>query len=96
MDRKAIITAAVSVVVTLVLTAIVGSMFGVFERGAQAMDEDAIVAVLDKTLKTPAGISHAQAISSMELAVARMEIKVEGLQEDLKEMRAALLVLASE
>lgn len=96
MDRKAIIASVVSVVATIVVGAILGSVFGVFERGAQALDEDAIVAVLDKELKTPAGLSHAQAISSMELSVARMEIKVEGLQSDLKEMRAALLILASE
>ncbi len=98
MDKSSIIGTAVSVVVTLIVTMAVGSIMGVFEKGSAAMERDAIESIVDERLnsrlKTDTGMTHAEALATINISVARIETKVQGVESDVQDIRNAVRALA--
>ena len=84
MDKKTLITTAGTAVVTLLVTAIVGSFLGVFDRGQQALTEDQIKAVLEETQVTVIDgqtKTYGEALSLMNERQVRMDATLQALIE---------------
>ena len=96
MDKKTIIATVASTAVTLIVTLVIGYLVGVFEKGVNAAEEETIKRVIANELRTAEGISHAAALASIDKALSTMEAHVTMNTEQLKEIRQALITLASE
>jgi len=83
-DKKTLITTIASVTVTLLVTAIVGSLLGVFQRGSDALTEDQIKAVLKETQVTVIDgetKTYGEALSLINEEQVRMKATLEALIE---------------
>lgn len=96
MDKKAIIVTMVSTAVTLLVTMSVGWAVGVFEEGVDAAERALIIKVINEELVTANGQTHAAALSSIDRNLTVISTKVQGIESNISEIRAALLVLASD
>jgi len=96
MDKKAIIVTMVSTAVTLLVTMGVGWAVGVFEQGVDAAERALIIKVINEELVTADGETHAAALKSIDRNLTVIGTKVQGIESNISEIRAALLVLASD
>ena len=99
MDRKAILVTAVSTLVAVMVTGLVGYLTGVWSQGSEAIARDNIeqivAEVLEDELKTDDGMTHAQALAKINGALVRIETKVEGVEGDISDIRNAVRALAN-
>ncbi len=65
MNKESVIYSGISIVATLVLTAVVGSFMGVFARGTEALTEDQIKKVLTETLVLDSGDTYGMALTDI-------------------------------
>lgn len=96
MDKKTIIATVASTVVTLIVTLVVGYLVGVFEKGVSAGEEETIKRVIAEELRTADGLTHAAALASIDRSLTALSTQVGTNADALKEIRSALIVLASE
>lgn len=83
MDRKTVIAIALSAIITLLATTVVGSLIGVFERGSDALTEDQIKAVLEEVLVTDEEKTYAQTLAEINVRLASIEANQNGMQRAL-------------
>ena len=85
---------------TSVILGILGFFMGVFEKGAAAINEDQIETVvermLDERLKTDSGVTMSQALVQINTTLVRIENTGNINREDIRDIRDALTVLASQ
>jgi len=93
-QKRTIIATAISVVVTLIITIVVGWFAGVFSRGQDAITEQMIKKVVKEILITDDDQSYAQALEEIDDAVVRIGTKVEGIEDDVVDIRGAVRALA--
>jgi hypothetical protein len=100
LDSKSMLVTAVSTLIAVVVTGLVGWLTGVWNQGNDAMREDEIQAIvqemLDKELTTDTGMTQAQALAQINGALNRIESTVNINREDIRDIRSAVQALASE
>lgn len=100
LDSKSMLVTAVSTLIAVVVTGLVGWFTGAWNQGNDAMREDEIQLIvqqmLDKELQTDSGLTQSQALSQINNAVTRIESTVNINREDIRDIRSAVQVLASE
>jgi hypothetical protein len=98
MDRKTIISTAVTTFVAVAVTGAVGWLTGVWNQGSEAIARDQIEAiakeVIAEEMTTDEGITQAQALVQISQALVRIETKVEGVEDDVADIRQAVRALA--
>jgi hypothetical protein len=87
-DNKAIIASGVTLVATLLLTALVGSFVGVFERGSDALSEDQIKKVLKDALVTDSGDTYGAALVNINNKLIVVETKLTAMERALEALSA--------
>jgi len=96
MDQKALITNVVTAAVTAVVLGVGAGLMGVFEKGAVAISEDQIEAVIKRVLVTDAGVTHAAALNTVNGTLIQINTQIIGLQGDVNDLEDAVLDLAGE
>ncbi len=81
-------------VVTAVILGVLGFFMGVFERGATAMSEDQIEAVIKKVMVMDNGDTYAQALVKSNEILIRLDTNVKALMLDVGDLEASVLDLA--
>jgi type II secretory pathway predicted ATPase ExeA len=98
MDKKALIATAASTFIAVVVTGLVGWFTGVWSQGSEAMARDQIEAIAKEVIAdemtTDSGITQAQALVQISQALVRIETKVEGVEDDVADIRQAVRALA--
>ena len=91
---------AVSNVLTAVATAailgIIGFFGGVFEKGAQAINEDQIETVIQRVLITDTGKTYAATLVEINGSLGVISSQIGELKDDVNDLEDAVLELASE
>ena len=96
MDQKALISNVVTAVVTTTILGILGVLMGVFNRGAQAINEDQIESVVRSVLITDQGKTYAATLSDVNGTLIAIDTKIGIMQEDVANLESAILDLVSE
>lgn len=91
---EAAIATVAAVVITLMVTAIVGGLFGVFSKGMDASSEDQIREVVKGMMVLDDEQTYAAALVRIDRAVVRIGTKVEGIEADVTDIRGAVRALA--
>lgn len=98
MDKKAMIATAASTFIAVVVTGTIGWVTGVWSQGSEAVARDQIEAiakqVIAEEMTTDEGITQAQALVQISQALVRIETKVEGVEDDVADIRQAVRALA--
>lgn len=98
MDKKAMIATAVSTFIAVVVTGTIGWLTGVWNQGSEAIARDQIESiakeVIAEEMTTDEGITQAQALVQISQALVRIETKVEGVEDDVADIRQAVRALA--
>ena len=89
---------AVSNVLTAVATAailgIIGFFGGVFEKGAQAINEDQIETVIQRVLITDTGKTYAATLVEINGSLGVISSQIGELKDDVNDLEDAVLELA--
>lgn len=73
----------------------VGAFFmGVFEEGSDAVTEDKIIAVIDKTLVTAAGKNLKARIAEVDGQLIGLETRADALEKEVDDLEGNMLCLA--
>lgn len=96
MDSKAMIEKVLVALITAVVLGALGFFAGVFEKGATAMNEDQIEAVIQRIMVTDAGETYAATLMSVNGTLIALDTKVGELKEDVNDLEDAVRTLASE
>jgi hypothetical protein len=91
---EAAIATVASVVITLLVTMVVGWFFGVFAAGVDAGAEQQIRDVVKEMMITDDEVTYAAALAQIDRAVVRIGTKVEGIEADVTDIRGAVRALA--
>lgn len=98
MDRKTIISTAVTTFVAVAVTGLVGWATGVWSQGSEAVARDQIEAIAKEVvaaeMETDSGMTQAQALVQINEALVRIETTVTVNREDIKDIRDAVQALA--
>ena len=101
MDKKTIIGLAIAAAVTAIVTWFVTSQLTTFDRGAAALTEDQIRAVVTQMQKTPGGETYGKALLDINLSLTTINTKLEGHEQfrteirgDLNSIRQSMIILA--
>lgn len=94
MDQKVIINNVLTAVVTAAVLGVLGFFMGVFEKGAEAISEDQIEAVLKKVLVTDTGDSYGHALSTLATNDAVILSEIGNLKTDVGDLEDSILDLA--
>lgn len=96
--KSALVMVGASTFVTLTVTALVGWFSGVWSQGSEALARDQIEAiakeVIAEEMVTDSGQTQAQALVTISAALIRIETKVEGVEDDVSDIRMAVRALA--
>lgn len=100
-DKKsALLMTAASTFVAVVVTGLVGWTTGVWSQGSEAIARDQIEAiakeVIAEEMMTDTGQTQAEALVVIGQALVRIETKVEGVEDDVADIRTAVRALAGE
>jgi hypothetical protein len=90
------ISNVVTAVVTAVVLGILGFFAGVFEKGAEAISEDQIEAVLKRVMITDAGKTYAETLVEVNGTLIAIDTKVSIIQKDVGSLEEILFDLASD
>jgi len=94
MDTKGIIEKVTVSVVTAAVLGIGAFFMGVFERGTDALTEDQIIEVLDKTLVTASGKTLKARIAEVDGQLVALETRADILEKDIDDAEKSILCLA--
>jgi capsule polysaccharide export protein KpsE/RkpR len=94
MDTKGIIEKVVVSVVTAVVLGIGAFFMGVFERGSDALTEDQIIAVIDKTLVTASGKTLKARIAEVDGQLIGLETRANALEKEVDDLEEDIFILA--
>lgn len=98
MDKKTIISTAVTTLVAVLVTGMVGWATGVWSQGSEAIARDQIEAIAKEVvaaeLKTDAGMSQGELLVKISEAVTRIETTSNVNREDIRDIRVAVQALA--
>jgi len=98
MDRKAIIATVVSTFVAIVVTGMVGWFTGVWSQGSEALVRDQIETiakeVIAEEMVTDSGKTQAQLLVEISESLTRIDTKVDGVEDDISDIRNAVRALA--
>ena len=87
-----------STLIAVVVTGLVGWFTGVWNQGSDAIARDQIEAIAKEVIAdemtTDEGITQAQALVQISQALVRIETKVEGVEDDVADIRNAVRALA--
>ncbi len=90
MDSKAIMSNVAVAVITAILMGALAFFAGVFERGAEAMTEDQIEAVIERVLVTDTGDTHAAALANINTNLTAIDTKVGMIKDDVDKLEEAV------
>lgn len=100
MDFKTLMASALGAGVTLIVTLIVQEYWDESAAGAEALTtaqiRDVCTTVVDERLKTDDGLTHDQAISSLNGSVVELATKMDSATTEMRELRRAVLTLAGQ
>lgn len=100
LDSKSMLVTAVSTLIAVVVTGMVGWLTGVWNQGNAAMQEDEIQRivqeVLEKEMQTDGGLTQRQALSQINSSLVRIETVVNVNRDDIKDIRTAVRALAAD
>lgn len=91
---EAAIATVASVAITLMVTGLLGWVFGVFSAGVDAGAENQIREVVKEMMVLDDGQSYAAALETIDDAAIRIQTKVEGIEADVTDIRGAVRALA--
>lgn len=94
MDTKAIVSNVLTAVLTTAVLGVGAYVMGVFEKGAEAITEDQIIAVIDETLVTASGKTLKARIAEVDQQLAVLETRADILEKNLDEAEKSILCLA--
>ena len=101
MDKKTLLGTAAGVVITILVGWFVTAQLDTFDRGAAALTEDQIKAVVLEMQKTPGGDSYGKALRDINLSLTTINTKLEGhaqfrteIRGDLNSIRQSMIILA--
>ena len=93
-DKSQIQSNVITAVITAAALGILGFFMGVFEKGAEAINEDQIEAVLSRVLVTDSGETYGAALSSISTTQATILTEVGELKDEVDDLEDAVLELA--
>ena len=93
---KALVNNVLTAVVTAGVLGVLGFFMGVFEKGAQAMNEDQITAVIEEVLVMDSGKTYKARMAELNIEIATMETRVTLLKTDVVDLEASLFDLVSD
>lgn len=96
MDSQTIKTTAISAAITLMITMLVGWGVGVFNKGVEASDKELIRKVVLEEITTDEGVTTKAAIATILRNLEAIDARVDGISENVSEIRSALLILAGD
>ena len=96
MNQKALISNVITAAATAIVLGMGGWVFGVFQTGSAAIDEQQIKDVLKEVLLRDNGQTYAASLVTVETTVVRLETRVEGLTDDVDDLEDFVLELSSE
>jgi hypothetical protein len=94
--KKEVTTNVVTAVATAVVLGAGGWFLGVFEKGTEAANKEAIRQVLDEVMQLDSGKTYGQALSEIGLNINTISTQVVELKDDVNDLERAVLTLASE
>lgn len=68
--------------------------FGVFEKGSDAVTEDKIIAIIDKTLVTAAGTTLKARIAEVDGQLIGLETRADALEKEVDDLEGDIFCLA--
>jgi len=86
----------VTAVSTAAILGIIGFFGGVFEKGAQAINENQIETVIKRVLVTDNGKTYAATLSEINGSLGIISSQIGELKDDVNDLEDAVLELASE
>lgn len=95
-DRNPIIGQVIAAVTTAAILGVMAWAMGVFSAGSQALDDQAIEAVVKRLLVTDTGKTHAAALSELNGTTLVLISTVKELTNEVDDLEVAVLALASE
>ena len=93
---KALVNNVLTAVVTAGVLGALGFFMGVFEKGAQAMNEDQITAVIEEVLVMDSGKTYKARMAELNIEIATMETRVTLLKTDVVDLEESLFNLVSD
>ena len=94
MDKNAIAGNVVTAIITAAALGILGFIFGVFEKGADAITTDQIQTVLEETLVLDDGRTYGKALSEISTVQATTLTEINEIKNELDDLEDAVLELA--
>ena len=92
---KALINNVLTAVVTAGVLGVLAVVMGVFEKGAVAMNEDQIEAVIENILVMDSGKTYKARMSEINVQIATIETRVLILKTDVDDLESTVLDLVS-
>lgn len=100
LDGKSMLVTAISTLIAVVVTGMVGWLTGVWNQGNAAMQEDEIQRIVAEMLaaemQTDGGLTQRQALAQINQSLVRIETVVTVNRDDIKDIRTAVRALAAE
>lgn len=94
METKEIIDKVLVSVVTAAVLGVSAFFMGVFERGSDALNEDQIIAVIDKTLVTASGKTLKARIAEVDGQLIGLETRAEAIEKEIDGLEDDVFILA--
>lgn len=95
MDREAMKGNVLTAVGTSIILGVLGFFMGVFERGAEAINEDQIIDVIKEYMVTDAGKTYAARLSELDGEVIVLETRVGIIADDVEDLEDILAGLTA-
>lgn len=89
-----IVSNVLTAVITAVVLGVLGFFMGIFEKGAEAISEDQIEAVLKKVLVTDDGATYGAALSALSTNDAVILSEIGNLKSDVGDLEDSIIDLA--
>ena len=93
---KALVNNVLTAVVTAGVLGALGFFMGVFEKGAQAMNEDQITAVIEEVLIMDSGKTYKARMAELNIEMATAEARQAIIRSDLDDLEDTLFELVSD
>lgn len=93
-EMNPIVSNVITAVATAVVLGVGAGLMGVFEKGATAINEDQIEAVVNEIMVTAAGTSIKARIAEVDGQLIGLETRVDNLREDVEDLEDITLDLA--
>ena len=94
--NRAMLQNVITAVITAAVLGALGFAMGVFEKGAEAINEDQIEAVINRVLVMDSGKTYKGRLSELNIEIATMETRVSILKVDVDDLEATILDLVTD